>query len=70
MLEEEAQHFLGGVGAAWVGEGAGLAAAEPGVAAALDGPVLGDGAAGGVEIECAFVAVAAGGLTLFGPGVG
>jgi len=44
MLEEEAQHLPCGIRPARIGVGAGGTAARPGVAGAVNIPMLGDGA--------------------------
>src|SRR5262245_61154538 len=51
MLEEEAQHFPRCVRSARIGKRARRTAARPGVSSSVDGPVLGDSAPAGVDMD-------------------
>jgi hypothetical protein len=57
MLEEEAEYFAGCVRSAWIGEGTGCTAAEPGVAGVVDEPFFYLCVAGGIDVICSGVGV-------------
>ena len=70
MFGEEAVDFGGGVWSVGVGIGAVGCAAGPGVAGAVDGPVLGEGVAVWCSVDGSGAGVVAGGVLVGGFGGG
>src|ERR1700685_3345339 len=65
VIEEEAQHLFGGIRAARIGVGPGRAAAGPGVACAMDEPLLDQRLPARVDVPRANVGMTVGHVSLF-----